>query len=1008
MERRKHGHGGNTLFRRMLMFLLAILLFQTGIYLAVFFGGGIIKEAEQNAFDIFQERTANRKRDLESNMLQRWSNVGAGRSELMAAVEWALADSGASAADLNTDWDLCQKVLDRAAPSLVAALRLAGVTGVFAILNCPSGEGDYPGVYIRDYSPETYVSSNADLLLIRGLPQVARDLSIPMDSYWSAFFRFGGKSERSSYFYFHPLDAVAAAAREERQKNIFYHWSESFTLSPADRPVIAYTIPLVWKDGTILGAMGVDLTQDYLVSQLNYRELGGNRSGAYFLGKSTDGGQTYTTVCTSGPMFSAYLGQTERLTVQPDKEHSGIFLLPDAAVYTGERVYGAVQPLKLYNSNTPFENDQWALIGIQGEDHLLQFSRRMNIMVLITAAGSLALGLLCTFLAAQSFTRPISALVGDLRRSDPNRAIRLRRVNITEVDALSDSIETLSNAAVETASRISHIISMSHVPIGVFEYRENTDTVFCGKNLFRLLGWPERPEEDQILPKDEFFARLYAITGERNFEAERERIYRIDCDGHERWVQFFRRWEETVSLGVFLDVTADMAARQRIEYERDYDVLTGLYNRRAFDREVEALFAAAGEKPLDTAAMLMLDLDNLKYINDSSGHDYGDCYLQALARCLRYFEGPHAVIGRRSGDEFNVFLYGYDGEAALRRAMANFWGQLGETTSPLPGGGVIRVRASGGLAWYGRDADQYTELLRMADFTMYGVKHTVKGVLREFNKKEYDREAILIQGQDDLNRTLESRMVRYALQPIVSTADGSVYGYEFLMRPMLKRFSNLDDLFRLARAESKLQQIEELTWSEAMGHFAFLARTGQIPADTRAFINSISSQCISNQLLEELEKLYRDVLSRVVIELTESEEINRKFLEVKRARIRIWGGALALDDYGTGYSTDSALVDLAPDIVKVDAGLIHGIDRDGDRLAVVRNLVGYAKSRGILVLAEGVETYEEMETLISCGMDYLQGYYLAYPGFTVPQVSPAVVGEIQALYQKYHPQLQLI
>jgi len=989
----------------MLVFLLVILLLQTAIYLAVFFGGGVVRETENNAFEILRERTASRKQDLENNMLQRWSNVEEGKNDLMGIVGRVLADSGASAADLGSDSALCQDILDRVTPNLVAMLRRTGVTGAFAILNCPSGEGNYPGVYIRDYGPENYVSSNADLLMERGLPQVARDLSIPMDSYWSAFFRFGEGLESSTDFYFRPLEAAAAAAPEDRQENYFYHWSSSFTLSPADRPVIAYTIPLVWKDGTVFGVLGIDLTADYLADQLNYSELGGDRSGAYFLGRSTDGGQTYTAVCTSGPMFKAYFGKTDRLEIQSDAEYSGIVTLPGALEYSGKTIYGSVQPLKLYNSNTPFAGDRWALIGIQSETHLLQFSRQVNTMLLVTSAISLALGLVFTFLAARSFTRPISSLVGDLRQSDPNRLIRLRRVNITEVDALSESIENLSNSAVEAASHTSKIISMSHIPIGVFEYRANADTVFCGKNLFELLCWPERPEDDVFLPEREFFRRLYAITGESNLKTAGEQVYHVDCGERERWVQFFCRWEEEVALGVFLDVTADMEARQRIEYERDYDVLTGLYNRRAFDREVETRLAA-GEKALGVAAMLMVDLDNLKYINDSFGHDYGDCYIQTFARCLRYFDCPHAVLGRRSGDEFNVFLYGYESEDAVRGAAVGFWGQLGETTSALPRGGEIRVRASGGLAWYGRDTDSYAELLRMADFTMYNVKHTVKGVLREFNRKEYDREAILIQGQDDLNRMLENRMVRYAIQPIVSAEDGSVYGYEFLMRPMVKRFSNLEDLFRLAKAESKLQQIEELTWGEAMSRFAFLARTGQIAAHTRAFINSVSNQNVANRFLSELEELYGDVLDRVVIEITESEEADRRIINAKRERVGSWGGLMALDDYGTGYNTDAALVDFAPDMVKVDASLTHRIDQDADRLALVSNLVSYAKGRDILVLAEGVETYEEMKTLIACGVDYLQGYYLSRPDFTVPQVPETVVEEIRALQRECTQGLQ--
>lgn len=1005
MEQERQRHRGSTLFRRMLVFLLAILLLQTAIYLVVFFGGGVVKETENNAFEILRERTASRKQELENSMLQRWSNVEEGKNDLMGIVGQVLTDSGASAADLGSDSALCQEILDKMAPSLIAMLRRNGVTGVFAILNCPSGEGNYPGVYIRDYGPENYVSSNADLLLERGLPQMARNLSIPMDSYWSAFFRFGEGLESSSDFYFLPMKAAMAAAPEDRQEDYFYHWSSSFTLSPSDRSVIAYTIPLVWKDGTVFGVLGVGMTTDYLSDLLNYSELGGNQSGAYFLGQSTDGGQTYTAVCTSGPMFKVYFGQTKRLEVRSNAEYSGIVTLPGALEYSGKTIYGSVQPLKLYNSNTPFEGDRWALIGIQSETHLLQFSEQVNAMLLVTAAISLALGLVFTFLAARSFTQPISSLVEDLRQSDPNRLIRLRRVNITEVDALSESIENLSNSAVEAASHTSKIISMSHIPIGVFEYRAFAETVFCGKNLFTLLHWPERPEDDVLLPEEEFFRRLYAITGERSLMTAGEQVYHLNSEEGERWVQFFCRWEEEIALGVFLDVTADMAARQRIEYERDYDVLTGLYNRRAFDREVEKLLAA-GEKALGAAAMLMLDLDNLKYINDSFGHDYGDCYIQTFARCLQEIDGPHVVQGRRSGDEFNVFLYGYESEDALRGVVVSFWGQLGETTSALPRGGEIRVRASGGLAWYGRDTDCYAELLRMADFTMYNVKHTVKGVLREFNRKEYDQEAILIQGQDDLNRMLENRMVRYAIQPIVSAADGSVYGYEFLMRPMVKRFSNLQEMFRLAKAESKLLQIEELTWGEAMSRFAFLARAGQISTQTRAFINSVSNQQLSDLFLKELEELYSDLLERVVLEITESEEVDRRVISAKRERVVGWGGIMALDDFGTGYNTDAALVDLAPDMVKVDASLTHRIDQDADRLALVSNLVSYAKGRDILVLAEGVETYEEMKTLIACGVDYLQGYYLARPDFAVPHVPETVVEEIRALQGEHTKEFQ--
>lgn len=999
MGPQKRQRGSRTLFRRMLVFLLAILLVQMFIYLAVFFGGGIMDETERNAFYILSERTANRKLDFENDMLQRWSNVKSGKSDFMGVVNEKLTLHEATVDQLSTNPELCQEILEDAAEGLVAMLRRNGVTGVFAILNAPTATDDYPGVYIRDYDPINFAEDNADLLLERGLPQVARQLSIPMDSYWSALFRFGsGEDESPSSFYYHPLEAAMAAEPRERQKDYFYHWSTSFALSPTDRPVVSYSVPLVWEDGTVIGVIGVDLTVDYLSEQLNYNELGEEQSGSYFLGVSCDGSQSYEMVCASGPMFKAYYGQPKRLTLEPS-EYAGIARLPDAGEKT---VYGAVQSLKLYNNNTPFENEHWVLVGIQSAENLLNFSDRVRTLLLFTTIISFALGLAIVFMAARSFTSPISQLVGDLRRSDPNKPISLRRINITELDTLSESIEELSNSAAEAASHISKIIAMSHIPIGVFEYRKKTGTVFCSKSLFALLGWPEQPEEDAFLPEEEFLRRLHVVTSGRSVDKDGERVFRIACNGQERWAQFFYRDEDENALGAFLDVTDDVAAKRKIEYERDYDVLTGHYNRRAFDQQMEKLFREE-QQPLKTAALIMLDLDNLKYMNDSYGHDYGDRYIQAFAQSLKYFHTGNAVVGRRSGDEFNIFLYGYDSEEEVREVVNGFWSRLGETTSALPGGEEIKVRASGGMAWFGKDAEDYFELLRLADFAMYNVKHTIKGALREFNQGDYDQKAILIQGQDALNRMLENRMVRYALQPIVSAVDGSVYGYEFLMRPMMEQLSNLENMFRLAKAQSKLQQIEVLTWTEAMSRFAFLARTGQISGETRAFINSVGNQRLPNQLLEDLEERYQDVLARVVVEITENEEVSREKSAAKKEKVQGWGGMLALDDYGSGYNTESALLDLVPDIVKVDIAMVRKIDSDSDRLALVRNLIGYAKSRNIIVLAEGVESASEMDTLISCGVDYLQGYYLARPDFSVPTIPMAVVEEIQSLHKKHFP-----
>nr|WP_173023451.1 MULTISPECIES: EAL domain-containing protein [unclassified Pseudoflavonifractor] len=995
MERRKQR--SRTTFRRMLALLLAVLLIQLLIYLIVFFKGGILEQTEDNAFYILSERTANRKVYLENDMVSRWSNLAEGESEVLTAVSAVLERHGVGIEALMTDQALCQEVVASTADDIVSMLRRNGVTGAFLVLDCPGENEARPGVYIRDYDPASFSADNKDLLMERGLPEMGRILGITMDSYWSALYRFRGED---AAFFHEPVDAARSAPVRDRKSQYFGHWSGRFSLSESDRPVAAYSIPLIWEDGTVFGVLGVDLTVDYLAEQLKYDELGEERSGAYFLGISRDGGTTYETVCTSGPNFRAYFGQADTLAVEAGRHENIVTLGSDS--YTDSTIYGAVQRLKLYNTNTPFEGEVWALIGIISGEHLLSFSHQIRSMLLVSTLVSLLLGLVLTILATKNFTKPIADLVDDLQRSDPDKPIRLRRINITEIDALTGAVEDLSNAAAESASRISKIVAMSHIPIGVCEYKKGGDRAFCSRNLFTVLDWPERPEGDAYLPREEFDRRIEEITRRGGAGPGEEQVFRLSREGgRDRWVQLFYREEGETVLSAFLDVTDDVEAKRKIEYERDFDILTDLYNRRAFDEHMDNLFNGRGPGALKVAALLMLDLDNLKYVNDGYGHDSGDRYIQAFAHCLEYFYGCRSVVGRRSGDEFNVFLYGYESREELRKNVAEFWTLVGETHITLPTGEQMRVRASGGLAWYPDDADNYEQLLRLADFAMYSIKHTVKGSIQEFSREEYGRKSILIQGQDALNQLIDGRMVRYAVQPVVSARDGAVYGYEFLMRPTLKQLSSLQDLFLLAKAQSKLLQLEELTWFEAMDAFARLTRSGALGGEARAFINSIGNQYLTSDDEKRLERKYGDLLSRLVIEITENEETSAELTERKKAAAAAWGAQIALDDFGTGFNSERILVDIAPDIVKVDISIVREINLNPNRQALLRNLIGYARERGIMVLAEGVETREELETLIAMGVDYLQGFYLARPDFGVPKVPMGVVEEIGKFYREY-------
>lgn len=158
-------------------------------------------------------------------------------------------------------------------------------------------------------------------------------------------------------------------------------------------------------------------------------------------------------------------------------------------------------------------------------------------------------------------------------------------------------------------------------------------------------------------------------------------------------------------------MTTTVLEQQRIEHERDYDTLTGLYRRRAFDRACDALFQQP--EKLGCAALLMMDLDNLKQINDTYGHDWGDQYIRQTGQCFAANTPANTICSRLSGDEFLIFFYGYQDQAQLRAQLELLSAALQRSVSILPNGKQLHISISGGIAWYPTDGHDLLTLKNM-------------------------------------------------------------------------------------------------------------------------------------------------------------------------------------------------------------------------------------------------------------------------------------------------------
>ena len=362
-------------------------------------------------------------------------------------------------------------------------------------------------------------------------------------------------------------------------------------------------------------------------------------------------------------------------------------------------------------------------------------------------------------------------------------------------------------------------------------------------------------------------------------------------------------------------------------------------------------------------------------------------------------------MARRSGDEFYMLLYGYDSRHALEDHIDTAWQQVSSQGIVLPDGSFYRFRASGGMAWYPDDAATLSKLLHYADFAMYKVKQDAKGNLRTFDSALFNEESYLIDARAALDRLIDNQLLHYAYQPIVSVKTAELWGYELLMRPDVPELKNPGAVLRLAKEQGKLHHIERLTWFCGLESARVMMDRGLLNRDMKLFINSIASQKMDLTERQHIIDCYTDLLPQVVLEVTEAEDNNKDFTERKMKFIRGNGGEVAIDDYGTGYNSELALVEIPCEYVKVDASFVRDVDKDPNKQALVKNLMSYAKARGIAVLAEGVETRNEMETMIGFGVDYLQGFYLGMPREKPQQVLQSIRMEIRDItWRMQHPQ----
>ncbi|MBR2483723.1 MAG: EAL domain-containing protein [Oscillospiraceae bacterium] len=999
-KRRSRSIYGIVLIPLLIMFLVELTAI-IGIPLAT----GVLRKLNENEEQQLKEHVVFREKQLESAMGGSWSDLDRLSMTINRKAERLLEREQISMWQLQHSDALKEEFLLDITNDLIDGMYIRRVSSIYLMLNAEDlaplrNSGAMParsGLCIQNQNPLAAPAVGGSSLRLKRAPvSVVEQSGISKSDDWKPAFVFDAMENPADYdFLYMPFQAAYRASRVENP-GVFGYWTlgSSRWFGNNKEHFVTYSQPLVLEDGTVYGVLGVELQEQYFIDLLPHEELVLNDEGTYVLAKTEWLGEDRIAV-------KDVLVSSRQLHAEDIPADTVLELRGNGARcrINGEKYYADVEPISVYGAQNGYPAEEWMLLGLVKEKDLYHASRSTEYTLGVAVLLMLLVGLAGSVFIAGRLSRPVlrlSAEVKRARQTGQREIPELTKARILEIDEFSDAITELSRDLVNTSSRFLRIIEMASSEVGGFEFCPGEE-LFITENFLPMLGIDLEADEnltlERVMAEHDRLRETVPWTqwhdGSEVYELVGER-------GHTRYIKLgFRRQEDSL-LGHAEDVTALMAERKRMEHDRDYDFLTGLMNRRAFYREVERIFHSDAKGAC--GAVVMMDLDDLKKINDKFGHEWGDEYLRKAAWGFGDALPSNAVLARLAGDEFVAVFYGYENEEEARANLRVFQEKIYCNSFVAPDEGEHPVKVSGGIAWYPKDGKNLQELMKYADFALYQVKKGGRGTVSEFDFGSYNEAIYLAQNRQELQRLIEERLVDYHFQPIFNALNGEPYAYEALMRVKLPTLHTPIAVLNLARQENRLRDIELITMERSAECYAALWKKQLVDPNAYLFVNSIADQWLEEKEQARIRELCRGFEDRVVIEITEHNETDSEALQ-KKKEMQGFSGQFALDDYGTGYNGEKNLLELSPRFVKLDICLVRGLDSDVNKQQIVSNLLTFAHQRDMLVIAEGLETMGEIHKALELGVDLLQGYALARPAAVPAEISEAAMRVIRQFHE---------
>ncbi|MFI4861691.1 MAG: putative bifunctional diguanylate cyclase/phosphodiesterase [Phycisphaerales bacterium JB063] len=569
-----------------------------------------------------------------------------------------------------------------------------------------------------------------------------------------------------------------------------------------------------------------------------------------------------------------------------------------------------------------------------------------------------------------------------------NQAIELK------VEQRTEELQ-VSNEALRTSDERYRLV-VEGTREAVWDWDLDSSKVYYAPNWRPLLGLAEdAPMSDSI---DEWFGRITS-SNLQSFQGKLDRylkgeITEFDIEVEMRHEDGTSRWmlcraaasrddegQATRLTGSLTDISELKQAQNKLRRMAEFDNLTDLPNREYLQQRLQV--AMSERRGGLTSAVAFFDFDRFKVINDSLGHNAGDALLKSIADRFRAYLRPRDTVARFGGDEFVVLLRDVTGEAQVHEICDRLLKLFAEPHH-IDGHAIVSTASIGVVI----NSDRYEtpdDLIRDADAAMYRAKSSGRDGYKMFDAAMHDEAVKRLNLENEFRRAMDERQIEVYYQPIITTAEGDISGFEALARwnHPERGVISPDEFIPLAEETGLIVELGEWVFHQACNQLRVWRMGLPSGHDLSVTVNLSKRQLIHPHLISVFGRILHETgvpADRVWLEITESAIMDErndasKIIE----QLKALGVKLALDDFGTGHSSLSCLHQFPIDVLKVDRSFVRHLNESMAFSAVLSSIISLGHNLNMRIIGEGIESSAQLAQLQALDCDYAQGYFFAKP-----------------------------